>query len=562
MSSKKNPKKNPQPKQAAQSKPKMQEKPEKAASESKKSTKIIIAAAVAIVVAAVVLVAIFVVKPMIDGKNETTTSNSDVTQTPNEGENYVYVDYKGARMAKELADILNQAELDNAAAVEEYGAALTVGDRKISKSQFVMYYYEEYYAQVVEVYYSIEKRGQNMTGYDLYTLPDEQQYPSGEYTWAEDFTAKAIEKMQDMYSTFDQAIESGMTMTEAEIYDLIQTYKRIEGYTIGKDMTEDDFVASVYGKGNTYATFAAYEIIKTYAAKYEQTVVDEYYNSYSEEEIDRKRLENESDYMIVKARVYPIEGEYDPAELSKVSTEAEFLEFAQNNYPGENYNAEVQTQKFYSSRESIASTYGEETAEWIFSEDRVPGEIAVVRGMLYEYLVYIEQLPTYGTSRNVITYEFPLEGSESAEDIETYYNEVKGMFDDWSAKNMTEDEFRTAVFETGYGVESAIRTGDYYYQINNWVFDSSRKNGDMEFFADESGLYIVYYCGNNPDDLDWKVRIRNDLSVEKYLAEHEELVEKDYEAKRNNTVINQAYKTANVLIANDINKNKANQVQG
>lgn len=562
MSSKKNPKKNPQPKQAAQSKPKMQEKPEKAASESKKSTKIIIAAAVAIVVAAVVLVAIFVVKPMIDGKNETTTSNSDVTQTPNEGENYVYVDYKGARMAKELADILNQAELDNAAAVEEYGAALTVGDRKISKSQFVMYYYEEYYAQVVEVYYSIEKRGQNMTGYDLYTLPDEQQYPSGEYTWAEDFTAKAIEKMQDMYSTFDQAIESGMTMTEAEIYDLIQTYKRIEGYTIGKDMTEDDFVASVYGKGNTYATFAAYEIIKTYAAKYEQTVVDEYYNSYSEEEIDRKRLENESDYMIVKARVYPIEGEYDPAELSKVSTEAEFLEFAQNNYPGEDYNAEVQTQKFYSSRESIASTYGEETAEWIFSEDRVPGEIAVVRGMLYEYLVYIEQLPTYGTSRNVITYEFPLEGSESAEDIETYYNEVKGMFDDWSAKNMTEDEFRTAVFETGYGVESAIRTGDYYYQINNWVFDSSRKNGDMEFFADESGLYIVYYCGNNPDDLDWKVRIRNDLSVEKYLAEHEELVEKDYEAKRNNTVINQAYKTANVLIANDINKNKANQVQG
>lgn len=559
MSSKKNPKRNPQPKQAAQSKPKKQEKPEKEASGSKKSTKIIIAAAVAIVVAAVVLVAIFVVKPMIDGKNETTTSNTDVTQTPNEGENYVYVDYKGARMAKELADILNQAELDNAAAVEEYGAALTVGDRKISKSQFVMYYYEEYYAQIVEVYYSIEKRGANMTGYDLYTLPDEQQYPSGEYTWAEDFTAKAIEKMQDMYSTFDQAIESGMTMTEAEIFDLIQTYKRIEGYTIGKNTTEDEFVESVYGKGNTYATFAAYEIIKTYASKYESLVLDEYYNSYTEEEIDLKRLEDESYYKVVKARVYPIEGEYDAAELSRVSTEAEFLEFAQNNYPGENYNAEVQTQKFYSSRESIASTYGEETAEWIFSEDRVPGEIAVVRGMLYEYLVYIEQLPVYGTSRNVITYEFPLEGTESEEDIETYYNEVKGMFDEWSAQNMTEEEFRTAVFETGYGVESAIRTGDYYYQINNWVFDNSRKNGDMEFFADESGLYIVYYCGNNADDFDWKIRIRNDLSVDRYLAEHEELVEKEYKAKRNDTVINQAYKTANVLITNDINKNKANQ---
>ncbi len=556
MSSKKNPKKNPQQKQAAQSKPKKQEKPEKEAAGSKKSTKIIIAAAVALLVAAVVLVAVFVVKPMIDKGDEPSTSTSDVTQTPNEGENYVYVDYKGTKMAKELADVLNQAELDNAAAVKEYGAALTLGDRKISRSQFVMYYYEEYYAQVVEVQYSIEKRGQNMTGYDLYTLPDEQKHPSGNYAWSEDFTAKAIEKMQDIYSTFDKAIESGMTMTEPEIYDLIQTYKRVEGYILGKDVTPDEFVEGVYGKGNTYATYAAYEIIKAYATKYEQLVVDEYYNSYTEEEIDKKRLENESNYKFIKARVYPIEGEYDPVELSNVSTEAEFLEFAQKNYPGDNYNAEVRTQQFYTSRESMAAVYDKASADWAFSEDRVPGEIGVVRGQIYEYLIYINELPEYSTSRDVITYEFLFDGSETEEDIETYYNEVKAMFDDWSAQNMTAEEFRNTVFETGYGVENTIRTGDYYYEINNWVFDKNRKSGDMEFFADESGLYIVYYCKNNPDDFDWKIRIRNEMSADQYVAEHDELVEKDYQVKRDDKVINQAYKTANVLIANDINKNK------
>ncbi len=562
MSNKKNPKKNPQKKTAAQTKPQVQKKPENSAPEKKKSTKIIIAAAVAILVAAVVLVAVFVVKPMIDKGGEPTTSGSDVTQTPNDGENYVYVDYKGARMAKELADMLNQAELDNAAAVKEYGAALTVGDREISRSQFVMYYYEEYYAQVVEVQYSIEKRGQNMTGYDLYTLPDEQKHPSGSYYWSEDFTAKAIEKMQDLYSTFDKAIESGMTMTEPEIYDLIQTYKRIEGYTLGKEVTLDEFVESVYGKGNTYATFAAYEIIRAYATKYESLVVDEYYNSYTEEEIDKKRLENESNYKFIKARVYPIEGEYDPVELSNVSTEAEFLEFAQNNYPGDNYNAEVRTQQFYVSREALGSVYDQASAEWAFSEDRVQGEIGVVRGQIYEYLIYIEELPFYGTSRDIITYEFPISEDESAENIETYYNEVKAMYDDWSAQNMTADEFRTAVNETGYGLESTVRSGDYYYQINNWVFDKNRKSGDMEFFADESGLYIVYYLKNNPDDFDWKIRIRNEMSTDRYIAEHDELVEKEYEAKRNDKVINQAYKTANVLIAEDINKNQKNNTQG
>lgn len=556
MSNKKNPKKNPQQKQAAQSKPKKQEKSEKEMTGSKKSTKIIIAAAVAILVAAVVLVAVFVVKPMIDKGDEPSTSSSDVSQTPNEGENYVYVDYKGARMAKELADVLNQAELDHAAAVKEYGAALTLGDRKISRSEFVMYYYEEYYTQVVEVQYSIEKRGQNMTGYDLYTLPDEQQHPSGSYLWSEDFTVKAIEKMQDMYSTFDQAIESGMTLTEPEIYDLIQTYKRIEGYILGKDVTPDEFVESVYGKGNTYATFAAYEIVKAYAVKYEAMVIDEYYNSYTEEEIDKKRLEDENAYKMIKARVYPIEGEYDPVELSNVSTEAEFLEFAQKNYPGDNYNAEVRTQQFFTSRESMGAVYDKVSADWAFSEDRVPGEIGVVRGQIYEYLIYINELPQYCTSRDVITYEFPLDEDESKENIETYYNEVKAMFDDWSAQNMTADEFRAAVNETGYGAEGTIRTGDYYYEINNWVFDKNRKSGDMEFFADESGLYIVYYLKNNPDDFDWKLRIRNEMSADQYVAEHDELVEKEYQATRDNKVINQAYKTANVLIAEDINKNK------
>lgn len=556
MSNKKNPKKNPQQKQAAQSKPKKQEKSEKEITGSKKSTKIIIAAAVAILVAAVVLVAVFVVKPMIDKGDEPSTSSSDVSQAPNEGENYVYVDYKGARMAKELADVLNQAELDHAAAIEEYGTALTLGDRKISRSEFVMYYYEEYYAQVVEVQYSIEKRGQNMTGYDLYTLPDEQQHPSGSYLWSEDFTVKAIEKMQDMYSTFDQAIESGMTLTEPEIYDLIQTYKRIEGYILGKDVTPDEFVESVYGKGNTYATFAAYEIVKAYAVKYEAMVIDEYYNSYTEEEINQKRLEDENAYKMIKARVYPIEGEYDPVELSNVSTEAEFLEFAQKNYPGDNYNAEVRTQQFFTSRESMGAVYDKVSADWAFSEDRVPGEIGVVRGQIYEYLIYINELPQYCTSRDVITYEFPLDEDESKENIETYYNEVKAMFDDWSAQNMTADEFRAAVNETGYGAEGTIRTGDYYYEINNWVFDKNRKSGDMEFFADESGLYIVYYLKNNPDDFDWKLRIRNEMSADQYVAEHDELVEKEYQATRDNKVINQAYKTANVLIAEDINKNK------
>lgn len=568
MSKKKNPKRNPnfkqqEPEKKVKKKPgkKVEKKVEEAAEGSRKSTKIIIAAAIAIVVAALVLVGIFVVKPAIENKEEPTTVSLG-EGTKNEGENYTYVEYKGARMATELAEILNLAQADAQKSINQYGEALKLGDRKISKSELAMYYLDEYRMQVYEVDYAIEQRGSNVTGYDPMILPDEQKYITGDMTWAEEFTQKAISAVQNSYSTFDEALKNGFTLTEPEIYDLIQTYSRIETYILGSDTTVDEYVENVYGDGVTYALFSAREIIHAYASKYEQAKIAEYQASYTEEKLDEIRAADESSYQIVKARVYPIEGEYEPSEVSKINTEAEFLDFAVNNYPNGNYNAEVRSQCFYYTKKVISSTYGTEVGEWLFSKDRVAGEIDVVTGQLYDYLVYIEKLPFYGTSCDVIAYEYPLSGSETNEEIKEIYEEVKALYDDWSAQNMTPDEFRKAVNQTAYGSEGFVRTMDYYFQINNWLFDEVRNSGDMEFFADTSGLYIIYYVENNEDDYDWKQYIRDEMSVAQYNEEHDALVEESYEVERNDDVIRLTWKTANRRITYNINKSKESATQG
>ena len=81
----------------------------------KKSTKAIIIAAVAIVLVAAVLVGIFVVKPAVENKEPSTEEITYSAAEKNENENYEYVTYQGARMAKDLADILIQAEKDSQA---------------------------------------------------------------------------------------------------------------------------------------------------------------------------------------------------------------------------------------------------------------------------------------------------------------------------------------------------------------------------------------------------------------------------------------------------------------
>lgn len=523
----------------------------------KKSSKIIITAAAAVVVIAAVLVGIFVVKPAIE-KNKEPTTVPVVTNKPVDGEKYSYVEYKGTKMPVEFVEILNQAELDQKNACDEYGVALTFDDVEISKSEFCIYYLDQHRMQLNEINYSIEQRGSNMTGYDPEELPDKQMAVGVDYTFAEDFTRKAIDTIQTTYACFELALQNGIQLDETEIYNLIGSYERIKEYAkyTNGEKTADDLVYDTYGAGTTYAMFAAREIMQRYGQKYEEVKNKEYYDECTEEDIRAKLEENETGYKVVKARVYPIEGEYDPEEISRITSEEEYLEFAENNYPGGNYVAKYQTNCHFMSYEAIGRTFGYDVADWTFSEDRVPGELGLVQGQIYECLVYIETPAFLDTSCEVFTYEYTYPEDATEEEFNKLANEIQARYDSWSASDMTEEEFRQAFVETGYGFERTYRTGDLFYVVNSWILDENRKSGDLGMFNDGETVYIVYYRHNNPDDYDWKVAVRTEMSAEKYNSEYDAFIEANYEPKRKENVILQAWKSANVKITKDINASK------
>ncbi len=524
----------------------------------KKSPKtIIIIIAAVVIVAAAVLVGIFVIKPAID-KNTEPTTVPVVTNPPKEGEVFTYADYKGARMPVQFIEILNQAELDCQKAAKETGVALKVGDREISKSEFLMYYLDQYRLQMHEINYSIEQRGSNMTGYDPEKLPDEQNAVGVDYTFAEDFTRKAADVIKTNYASFDLAVRNNTQLTEVEIDNLIVSYERVKEYAKYslEEKTADQMITETYGAGTTYAMFAAREIMQTYAKKYEEVKTEELHKSYPEETVIERLNENETKYKVIKARIYPIEGEYEPEEISKVATEEQFLEFAQNNYPNGGFSAKHKTNAHFVSYDTVGRTFGYEVADWAFSDARVPGEIGLVQGQIYECLVYIETPAFFDTSCEVITYEYTYAEGTTEEEFNQIADEIQTMYDGWVESNMTEEEFRTACLETGYGFERTYRTGDLFFYVNSWILDENRKSGDMGMFNDGTTVYIVYYCRNNPEDFDWELNIRTEMSVEDYKAEYDEFVDDNYESKRYDNVIIQAQKTANVRITNNINAAK------
>lgn len=534
--------------------PAKKEEPVKAQPEKKSVKGIIIAVAALVLVAAIVLTVVFIVKPGSQDDNTTTTANPYTIPGAN---GYTYADYNGANMPQEFVDILTQADIDRESACQAYGVALEIGDIKISHPEFISYYYDQYSLQKSEIEYSIQQTGSNRTGYDPEKMPDEQQCLNKGYTWAEDFTLKAIETIQANYRSFERAIEKGVVLTDDDVTTTIAQFEVLEIASKFQQRSVAELLEEIYGKGYTEAMFKAREIMLAYKEKYEAVSMQELADSYSEEELQAELNKDVDAYTVVVGRIYPIEGEFDAVEVSKINTEAEFLEYANSNHPREDYSAEIGTQCNYLDRDDISTTFGKAVGEWMFSEERVAGEIALVQGELFRCLVYIEKPAYLNVSRKVMYFGYDYEDGISEEEKANRLADIQSKYNSWKDGGAGEEAFKElCVNNSGVDMYDA-RIADFYYVYENWIFDEARKPGDCEVVESDVGCAAFYYIGENEGDYDWKGNLKNNKAQANFTESYKADIEKNYEPKRNDKVLNKAYKTVNVTITKRLAEEKA-----
>ena len=152
-------------------------------------------------------------------------------------------------LGQEFVDILTQADIDRESACQAYGTALEIGDIKISHPEFISYYYDQYSIQKSEIEYSIQQTGANRTGYDPEKMPDEQICLNQDYTWAEDFTLKAIETIQSNYRSFERALEKGIVLTKDEVTTTISQFEVLELASKFQQRSAAELLEELYGKG-------------------------------------------------------------------------------------------------------------------------------------------------------------------------------------------------------------------------------------------------------------------------------------------------------------------------
>jgi len=527
---------------------------------NKKTANGIIIAAVAVLIAAAVAVAVFLIK-----KNNKTDppSTSPVETLPNDGSKYTYAEYKGTKMPVEFVEILNNAEQDSYEAGEKQGVVLELGERKISLPEFVMYYYDVYYFQTENVQYSIQQTGGNRTGYDLEKLPTEQKHPREDYMWSEKFAQEVVENMALNYMMFDEAVEAGIELSNSDIAGLFETFDFIEKSAKSNQRSIDEEIANTYCDGLTADMYKAREIIVYFATAYDSIKHADYVESYSYSKAEAEFKKDPDSHLVARLRVYPIEGEYNEAEANAVSNEKELIEYANKNHPRDTYDAEFSTECGYLTKQRISDVYGTEVGEWAFAKERKTGDIAVVQGMLFRYLVYVKEPAFYTTSCNIVFVGTQYENNMTEEIRKQEFDKIEKQYLKWKDEDGTKEgfvDFTTSL--NGYGEETA-RVGEYYFEIDNWIHDPSRKSGDSVMLDTDQGCCAIYYVGKNEEDFDWIKSVKETMATEELKNYQSEVLSKDYEAERNNSVLNKAYDTANISIRKHQErlKDKENQNQ-
>ncbi len=508
-------------------------------SSSKKLPVIIASCAGAV---ALILLVIFVIAPAIkekigNGGPVKPTTYEMESVSAQEGDSYEYVSYRNMRMPKQVAEILEKGEKDNASACEKYGVAVRIGDHSISRPLFE-FYYNLSCAEKTRESLAMDLNGQaNTTGFDYNLAPDKQDYPGSkdaDYTWADKFTDEAIENIQFYYAAFQGASENKMILTDSQFQSLIYQYEYVNTYAEGKGQTVEQYLTERSGEHVTYEMYATYEIMRYYAAAYQESELEKHKSQVTETQINDFYKEYEKELSVVKARIFPIENyEYDESILNTIRTEADFLEYATQMTGRQGYDAEIVTRCWWVDYDAIAQTFGPQVADWIFKEKRTEGEIGLVNGSIFPCLIYIDTLPYESTSRQVVIYEAINSFEPTEEEIERnkgFAEEIQQTFLDGGGTK----EAALKLVEDDIAYNKAVSTSDYGHTVNVWLFDSERKPGDYTVITTSDGSFFIYYLNDNPDDYDWIDIAIGSIGAEAYDIAFAKQVEDNYKVKNIN----------------------------
>ena len=357
-------------------------------------------------------------------------------------------------------------------------------------------------------------------------------------TWEDFFQQMAVESIVTDKALKAQAEAEGFT------YDVSKEYTAFEQSL--KQAAEKAQVSTRVYLQQTYGHYATLGRIKGFLQ--DAIYANAYYRHVSElkaatdEEVMAYYQENTADYDSVDYYLTTIDAQLptEPTELAdpveETETDAESTE--ETTYQP----SEAEIEKAMADARELADAAVETVTadgelqenvlqasapyairEWLFDDSRKEGDTTVIEDSS-SYRVYVLSF----VKRYID--ETP---SADVRIVAVGENDAQAIITEWQNGGANEDSF--AALADKYNVGTSFATEGGLYEgvtpdgtqdaLSSWIFDASRKTGDVESIETENGKYVVYYVGTNKAK--YQLDIADTLlsrTMEAYLTEIESTV--------------------------------------
>lgn len=425
------------------------------------------------------------------------------------------------------------AAIANTGVLERALTAVTIGNHKVSAAE-LNYYYLDTVNNTMNS--NSMMRYMVTSGKPL----DEQEYlGDGFDTWADYFLDTAITTARNTYAIYDEAVAQGYTLSEEEqsevdaVLSNMSAYAGIYGYSSASAMLRAN-----YGRGCNESSYREYLKVQQLASSYANKYMNDL--DYTQEEIDAYGAEDPTAYNSYSYRYYLLntsdyyeEGVETPTDEQKAAAltavENAAKELAESSKGDEaKFKAAVeeleQAKKAAQEAESTDSTEPTEAEEetdstlhenvlksnlvavlsdWMVEDGRQAGDttyVAAGNDAGFYVGMYLDSKDNSDVETvNVRHILISTNDNVTAEDAKKQVEELKAEFETDPTEEhfaeMAEARSSDTGSNTNGGLYENVAPGQMVEAFNDWIFDSSRKAGDVGIVETTYGCHLIYFVG-------------------------------------------------------------------
>lgn len=433
----------------------------------------------------------------------------------------------------------------NSGFFQRRATALTVGDTKYSVAEVNYYYYS-----ALQYEYMLSQYG--MSQFDSKTDPADQVYNADDGTTYRDyFLQTAEDNLKSITALYDEAIKQGYT--EADVKDTVQSSmdSMKENATSNGYSSLKQYLVAAYGKYMTVSSYKQFITRSALANLYQSdytdslTYTDTQYQDYYKENADTL------DTYHYAYLYFPAAEVSDTDDSGNTRTDDEKAALLADNMTAAKKLADSALADIQSSGDvaaaiskyvpdssdpeasSTGSSLSAYYSEWLEDSSRKEGDSTVLEATDTGYYVVVFQSrelvedPTVNCRHILIKAETPTDdtsttdvdestGEPTADAMAAAKTKAEDILAEWKAGDATEDSFAKLAEKysedtgsnTNGGLYENVYEGQFISNFNDWIFDSSRKEGDTTVVEnDQSGSYgyhVIYFqswaipCGRTP----------------------------------------------------------------